>query len=68
MQFFVIFVVHQGVTKFSTHKIYSTLQCCPLVFKFEPFFFFIALFRYLCPIDSTVDPQGALSRAVPRDG
>ena len=26
---------------------------------------FIALFRYLCTVDSALDPQGSLSQAVP---
>ena len=33
---FVIFEVHPGVTKFSTHEIYGTLYRCLHVLKFGP--------------------------------
>ena len=56
---YVIFVVHLGVTKSYTHKIYGTLARA----QFEP-----ATFCYgsLRPIDSVLDTQGPLSRAIPR--
>ena len=48
---FVIFVVNSGVTKFSTHEIFYSH--CSSVLMFGPG---DVLFRYLCPVDSTLDP------------
>ena len=59
---FVIFVVHPGVTKFSTHGTFHTL--CSAVNMFSNLRFVMALFRYLqCPW-STESPISML--AVPR--
>ena len=64
MLIFVIFVVNSGVTKFSTHEIFHLRGLH--VLKFGPAICFMALFRYLRPVDSALDPQGPLSQAVPR--
>ena len=59
---FVLFVVHLGVMKFSTH--------CVMVSKRAQIWTGDVLlwlfFCYLCPIDSVLDTQCPLSQAVPR--
>ena len=64
MLIFVIFVVHLGVMKFSTHEIFSHQLSIYMCLSLDRRRFVMTLFCYLRPIDCALDSQDPLSQAV----